>query len=166
MLAIIAPADQQPALNRRAIVMAETAADPRARQWLASLYNNLGWTRFNAGDLREALRLFELALAERQLRDEPRETGIARWAVARALRAVGRLDEALATQEQVATDNAALGVDDPYVDEELGECLLALGHADAARPHFAKAAAELAADPWVAEHEPARIARLRELAAG
>jgi tetratricopeptide (TPR) repeat protein len=164
MLAIVAPPDEQLALNQRAIAMAEAAHDPRARQWLASLYNNLGWTRFDAGDVEEALRLFELALAERRQRKEPRETGIAQWAVARALRAAGRVDEALAAQQQLAVDNASLGVDDPYVDEELGECLLVLGRADEARPHFARAAAGLAADPWVAENEPARIGRLRDLA--
>jgi tetratricopeptide (TPR) repeat protein len=165
MLAIVAPADEAVALNERAIAMARAARDPRARQWLASLYNNLGWARFDAGDHREALRLFELALAERQQRDEPRETAIARWAVARALRAIGRVEEALAVQQQLAADNTAAAVDDPYVDEELGECLLALGRADEARPHFARAAAGLGADPWLAEHEPARIARLRELSA-
>ncbi|HEY7525432.1 MAG TPA: tetratricopeptide repeat protein [Candidatus Limnocylindria bacterium] len=163
MLAIVAPPGEQAALNERAIAMAESAQDPRARQWLASLYNNLGWTRFDAGDHREALRLFELALQERRRLQQPRETGIARWAVARALRAVGRLDEALAAQQQLAADNAAAGVADPYVDEELGECLLALGRGEEARPHFATAADGLAADPWLAEHEPARIARLREL---
>jgi tetratricopeptide (TPR) repeat protein len=164
MLAIVAPPDEQVALNERAIGMAQAAQDPRARQWLASLYNNLGWSRFEAGDHAEALRLFELALVERQRRDEPRETGIARWTVARTLRAVGRVDEALAAQQQLAADNAAAGVDDPYVDEELGECLLALGRHDEARPHFATAAAGFAADPWLVEHEAARIARVRELA--
>jgi len=164
MLAIVAAPGEQVALNERAIAMAERAADPRARQWLASLYNNLGWTRFDAGQQDEALRLFELALAERQQEDHPRETGIARWAVARAKRALGRLDEALAEQRQLATDNAAMGVDYPYVDEELAECLLALGRVDEARPHFAKAAAGLGADRWVAEREPARVDRLRRLA--
>lgn len=164
MLAIVAPPDEQAALNERAIAMAESAADPRARQWLASLYNNLGWTRFDAGQQEDALRLFELALTAREPHDQPGETRIARWAVARAKRALGRFDEALAEQQQLAADNAAMSVDDPYVDEELGECLLALGRPDEARPHFAKAAAGIGADHWVAEREPARLSRLRQLA--
>jgi tetratricopeptide (TPR) repeat protein len=165
MIAITAGPEKQAALNEQAIAMAERARDPRARRWLASLYNNLGWTRFDAGQLDEALRLFEMALAERRKLDQLRETGIARWAVARALRALGRLDEAVAEQQSLAADNEAAGVDDPYVDEELGECLLALGRADEARPHFGRAAAGLAADAWMAEHEAARIDRLWELAA-
>ena len=58
------------------------------------------------------------------------------------------------------------GIDDPYVDEELGECLLALGLSDDARPHFARAAERLTADAWMLANEHDRIARLRELGEG
>jgi tetratricopeptide (TPR) repeat protein len=164
MIAIVAPTDEQPAWHDRAIALAEGAGDPRARQWLASLYNNAGWTRFDLGEPDEALRLFKRALEERIALGKPREIGIARWAVARMLRAVGRTDEALTAQEELSRDNAAGGIDDPYVSEEIGECLLALGRAGEARPHFAAAADQLAADEWVAANETERIARLRELA--
>ncbi len=50
MVAIIAPADEQAALNKRALTLASGASDPRARDWRASLLNNLGWTRFEAGE--------------------------------------------------------------------------------------------------------------------
>jgi tetratricopeptide (TPR) repeat protein len=163
MMAIVAEPAEQLALNERAIGLAEGASDPRARQWLASLYNNTGWTRFDAGELDEALRLFELALAERRKRDDPRATSIARWAVARTLRAMGRTDEALGQQQAIQHSNAEAGIDDPYVDEEIAECLLALGRGEEAQSHFAKAAEGLAADPWLARDEPERIARLREL---
>ena len=72
--------------------MANAATDPRARQWLASLYNNTAWSQFDAGNLDQALPLFELALDQRLKVNRPRETGIARWAVARTLRAQGRTD--------------------------------------------------------------------------
>jgi tetratricopeptide (TPR) repeat protein len=163
MIAIVAPADEQLGLNERAIALANAATDPRARRWLASLYNNTGWTHFDAGNLDEALRLFELALEERLKVNKPRETGIARWAVARTLRAQGRTGEALAAQRDLKRFNAEAGIDDAYVEEELGECLLALGRLDEARPHFAKAAEGISADPWMLANEPARIARLQEL---
>lgn len=163
MIAIIAPADEQLALNERAIALANAATDPRARRWLASLYNNTAWTQFDAGNLDEALRLFELALVERLMVNKPRETGIARWAVARTLRAQGRTEEAFAAQRDLQRFNAEAGIDDPYVEEELGECLLALGRLDEARPHFAKAAEGISADAWMLANEPARITRLREL---
>jgi tetratricopeptide (TPR) repeat protein len=163
MLAIVAPENEQLALNERAIALANAAIDPRARRWLASLYNNTAWTHFDAGNLDEALRLFELALEERLVVNKSRETGIARWAVARTLRAQGRTDEALAAQRVLKRFNAEAGIDDPYVEEELGECLLALRRLDEARPHFAKAAEGISADPWMLANEPARIARLQEL---
>jgi tetratricopeptide (TPR) repeat protein len=161
MMAIVAEPAEQLALNERAIAIAEGASDPRARQWLASLYNNTGWTRFDAGELDEALRLFELALEERRKRADPRTTNIARWAVARTLRAKGRTAEALAEQQAIQSANAEAGIDDPYVDEEIAECLLALGRPEEARPHFARAAAGLEAE--LSHSEPARIARLQEL---
>jgi len=163
MTAIVAPADEQLGLNERAIALANAATDPRARRWLASLYNNTAWTHFDAGNLDEALRLFELALEERLKVNKPRETGIARWAVARTLRAQGRTDEALAAQRDLKRFNAEAGIDDPYVEEELGESLLALGRLEEARPHFAKAAEGISADARMLANEPERITRLREL---
>ena len=49
------------------------------------------------------------------------------------------------------------------MDEELGECLLGLGRAADARPHFTLAYARLSQDPWLAEREPERLARLQRL---
>jgi hypothetical protein len=49
------------------------------------------------------------------------------------------------------------------VDEELGECLLALGRADEARRYFALAYEKLSADSWLVQNESARLERLRAL---
>jgi tetratricopeptide (TPR) repeat protein len=163
MIAIVSAPDEQLIASERAIALARAAKDPRARGWLASLYNNTGWTHFEAGNLDEALKLFELALEERLRLEKPRDIGIARWAVARTLRAQGRTEEALAAQRELKAFNAEAGIDDPYVDEEIGECLLVLGRSDEARPHFARAAEGISADGWMLANEPERIARLREL---
>jgi len=53
-----------------------------------------------------------------------------------------------------------------YVSEELGECLLALGRADEARPHFAEAYRLLSADHSFADADAERLARMRALADG
>ena len=45
MLAIVAAPSEQDGLNSRALELAESATDPRARQWRGSLLNNMGWTR-------------------------------------------------------------------------------------------------------------------------
>jgi hypothetical protein len=69
----------------------------------------------------------------------------------------------LAIQRNLLAELEQRGERDGYVHEELGECLLALGQPDAAQPHFALAFATLAADPWLVEHEAARLQRLQSL---
>ena len=72
--------------------------------------------------------------------------------------AQGRVAEALAIQERLAAETAAAGDrDDGYGVEEIGECLLALGREDDARPWFTRAAELLGSDAFLAEHEPDRI---------
>ena len=163
MLAISEPPVEQAAWNLRAIAAAEKSTQPRARNWLGSLYNNLGWTRHAAGDYEQALDLFQRALSFREAHGKPAEISIARWCVARCLRSLGRTAAALAEQQSLAAAYAAAGSQDGYVEEELGECLLLLGRPADARPHFAQAHALLSQDPWLVESEPARLERLKQL---
>jgi tetratricopeptide (TPR) repeat protein len=120
MLAIAAPAEAQDALNGQALELAATARDPRARQWRASLLNNMGWTAFERGDFDAALGRFEAALAARREQGRPAEVQIARWCVARTLRALGRFAEALEIQLALAAEHETAGTTDPFVDEEIG----------------------------------------------
>jgi tetratricopeptide (TPR) repeat protein len=119
MLAIVADPAEQDGLNSRALELASAATDPRARQWRASLLNNMGWTAFDRGDLPEALGLFEQALSARQEEGKPSEIVVARWCVARCLREMGRFDEALAIQQSLAAELATAGKTDSFVDEEI-----------------------------------------------
>jgi tetratricopeptide (TPR) repeat protein len=121
----------------------------------------MGWACHEAGRYDDALSLFRTALDERRATGSPDQLRVARWCVARCLRSLGRVDEALAEQRALAGELAAAGLDDGYVDEELGECLLALGREDEARPSFARAAELLAGDPTVT---PERLERLRAAA--
>lgn len=166
MLGICEPPDQQVEWNLKALTLAEMSSQPRARQWLGSLYNNLGWTFHDQGEYARALDLFEKAEHFRAAQGQPKQLRIARWCVARALRSLGRVEQALARQQALHAEHTAAGTRDGFVLEELGECLLALGRADEARPYFAQAHAELAQDQWLVEGEPARLARLKALGEG
>ena len=86
MLALV---DDAEAWTARGIEIAGAADDPGVRYWLGPLYNNIGWTRFEAGDHAGALEAFELALAARE-RDDPRASALqhARDAVDEARRAL------------------------------------------------------------------------------
>ena len=158
MLAIVGDSE---AWTARAIEIASTSDDPGVRYWLGPLYNNVGWSRYEAGDSAGALEAFELALASRE-RDDPRPYSreIARYAVGKALRALGRADEAAAALEECIAWAAEAGVEDGYFHEELAEDYAALGR-DADAREQARRALELTPDG-----DPSRVARLHDLAGG
>jgi tetratricopeptide (TPR) repeat protein len=164
MVAIVESPEEAVRWNEVGLELARESPDPRARRWRASLLNNLGWTWHGRGDFARAHGLFEEALAARREGGKPAEIDVARWCVARALRSLGRVAEALEGQRALLRDLETSGRPaDGYVHEEIAECLLALADSEGARRHFAKAAELLARDPWLAEREPERIARLARL---
>jgi tetratricopeptide (TPR) repeat protein len=147
------------AWTARAVEIASDSDDPGVRYWLGPLYNNLGWSRYEAGDAAGALEAFELALAARERDDtRPYEREIARYAFGKALRGVGRADEAAAALEECVAWAAEAGVADDYFHEELAEDYAALGRDAEARDH-ARRALEL-----VPDDDSSRVRRLRELA--
>jgi len=163
MLGIVEEPAAALAWNLEAIAMSEAAADPGARKWLGSLLNNTGWTYHGMGEFESAMTLFVKAQVFRQEQGQAEETRIARWCVARCHRSLGNLDEALSIQRSLAEQLEALGLEDGYVQEELGELHLAMGKAEEARPYFAEAYRLLSADTWMAANEAERLARLESL---
>ena len=159
MLAIIAAPEQSLSLNLQAIEMAEASQQEKARNWLGSLYNNTGWSYHGMCDYPSALRIFEKAEAWQRTKGKVREIHIAAWCVARTLRSLGRIEEALFMQMRL--NEEAVGEEDGYVSEEIGECLLALNRVEEARPYFDKAYELLSKDVWLAEQEPERLGRLK-----
>jgi tetratricopeptide (TPR) repeat protein len=119
MVALVAPEDEQLALTESALAVARAASDPRARDWDASLLNNLGMTYADAGDHASALASFEQALAARERIGDPATIRVARWMVAWSLRNLGRRDEALEIQRALKAELDSVGDTDTYVDEEL-----------------------------------------------
>jgi tetratricopeptide (TPR) repeat protein len=166
MLGIVDPSDSQLKWSLKALAIAEDSDEPRAQNWTGALLNNIGWTYHDRSHPKEALEYFERAQAWREKQGQAPEVRIAKYAVARALRTLGRLDEALAIQQALLDELDAAGEVDGYVYEELGECLLELRRAEEATPHFAHAHEELAKDPWLADNEPDRLDRLRNLGGG
>lgn len=157
--------DQELAWNRKALEAIDASPDARTRKWLGPVLNNLGWGYHDRGRYLEALEILRRALELRKHEGEERSIRIARYAVARVLRSLGRLDDALEEQRALKALFDADGEVDGFVEEEIAECLLARGQASQARGHFAAAHAALSADPWLRENEPRRLERLRTLAA-
>ncbi|HRK20997.1 MAG TPA: tetratricopeptide repeat protein, partial [Fimbriimonadaceae bacterium] len=159
MLAIAAQSEEQMRWHREALSVAEASANPATRNWMGSLTNNLAWTLHDAGQYEEALEVFQKALAFRREQGNPKPIHIAKWSVARCMRSLGRIEEALAIQRELL----ASGESDGFVEEEMGECLLALGREDEAKPHFAKAYEMLSKVDWMVANEKDRLNRLRKL---
>lgn len=163
MIAIIEPTDQQIAWNRKAMSIAEASKDERARGWLGSLYNNLGWTYHDLGRFEEALETFTKGYEFRKAKGQVAPMRIARWTMGRALRSLHRIDEALSIQRELEGAFAKSGEEDGFVFEEIAECLAASGDTASAAPYFKRAYGLLSKIDWVMESEPERVERLKEL---
>jgi tetratricopeptide (TPR) repeat protein len=165
MQAIAAPPDVATRLNEEALLLAESSENKRARGWLGALYNNLGWSYFDRGEFEKALSIFLRALKWRQEQQSEREIIIAKWCVARTLRALGRLDEAMTVQLGLFEELANTGQHDGYVSEELGELFLLKNDKLKSAFHFQKAYELLSQDVFLQKFEKQRLERLKELSA-
>lgn len=163
MLGIVEPDDASLQWNEIAIKLAEQSADARAIHWLGPLYNNTGWTYHGMERYDDALGMFEKSLAFQQAEQDEKLIRIAMWTIARTLRSLDRVEEALAKQGELLEVFKVAGTKDGYVYEEIAECLLLLDQADEAREYFALAHAELSQDPWLEANESVRLVRLKRL---
>ncbi len=161
MMAIIEPSESQVDWNLNALDLAEKSSDPRAKKWRGSLYNNMGWTFFDSKRYENALDMFRKALRCREEQGQTKEIRIAKWSVAKTLRVLGRLDDALEAQKGLLAEYEGEGEKSGYVYEELGECLLGLGQRREAGKFFVLAYEQLSKDAWLVENEPKRLERLR-----
>ena len=164
MLGIAAKQQDQLYWNIKATDLAEKTADTRARKWLGSLYNNIGWTCHDLKDYAGALTFFKKLLAWRMDQMDERGAFIANWTVARTYRSLDRIDEALALQRELLDEIQRKGLDPSgYVFEELAECLLIQERGIEATAYFKMAYEILSKDIWLKANEGGRLERLKEL---
>jgi tetratricopeptide (TPR) repeat protein len=149
--------------TQRGIELAELHEE--AAYWLGPLLNNLGWEHYEAGELESALDAFERALqaCERDA-ENAAAIEIARYAVGKTLRALGRASEAIPLLEQAVAWTEAENASDGWFHEELAEEYAAVGRLDGASEQARLAIPLLeSADPSFAD-DAERAARLRTLA--
>jgi tetratricopeptide (TPR) repeat protein len=147
--------------TQRGVELAQHSGDPQVRHWIGPLMNNLGWAHFETGRFEEALAAFQQALVAReQTEHDSHEIEIARYAVAKTLRALGRPAEAAGLMGEAVAWTKSAGVPDGWFHEELAEDYAAL--------EWWREAAEqasLALGLLDANQAPERVDRLRKLAA-
>lgn len=156
--------------NLIAVRIAEESNDIQTRNWLGSLYNNIGWDYFDQERYIEALEKFEEALVFQRERGKAKKDNltrinIARWCVAKGYRFVGRIDDALMAQETLLHEYEQSDARDGYVFEELGELYLLKNDTGQSKRYFAKAFKELSQDSWLVKNESERLNRLKTLGA-
>jgi tetratricopeptide (TPR) repeat protein len=164
MLAIAAPT---PAERRDANLRCLDYVRRRPAQegWLPAVYNNLGESYRALGEYERALDCFRKILEFDRLKG--REPWLYnRLDEVRMLRMARRPDEAFARMQDIADELRGQNKTDGFVEEELAECLIAVGRASEAGPHAAVAWERLRSETWLADQEPDRYRRLRELAGG
>lgn len=167
-MAALVAADREVMLawTQRGIDIATQSEHAQVRHWLGPLLNNLGWAYYETGDHELALEAFQDALsARKEFPEERAEIEIARYAVGKTLRALGRPGEAATLLEQAVSWARSEGKPDGWFHEELAEDYAALGRAAEAREQARLALPLLleADGSFEADHE--RSERLRRLAA-
>ena len=149
--------------TNRGIEIADTRE--AASYWLGPLLNNLGWKHYEQGEYTPALDAFERALQARERETENMAAiEIARYAVGKTLRALGRADEAIPLLETAVAWAERAGNPDGWFHEELAVEYAAVGRLDDARGQARLAISLLErVDPSFADDEERRM-RLAALA--
>jgi tetratricopeptide (TPR) repeat protein len=122
MLAIAEPESAQ-TRTREALALVDATDDRRTKRWAVSLHNNLGWAFHDAEGYDDALGEFEAAHAAALDVGTTEQEFVARWAIARCLRSLGRYQEALDLQQRLAVEDPS----DTYVTEEIEALHAAMG---------------------------------------
>src|SRR5712692_6701458 len=162
MIAIVEPTEKQLLWNLKALDLAENSTEEKARKWMGSLYNNIGWTYFEQRQFEESLLMFEKALEFQERQGDPTKIMIAKWCVAKNLRMMDHTEEALEKQRDLYEQYQAAGKRSGYVYEEIAECLTVMGEEQESQGWFAAAYEELSKDPRLTTEQD-RLNRLKEL---
>lgn len=166
MAAISAPEQEERlAWTSRGMDLARASVDPEVTYWLGPLLNNLGWDHYEAGQYDAALDAFERALPEREKRqDKPAEIALARYAVGRSLRELGRPAEAADQVEEAVVWASGVGKSDGWFHEELARDYAMLGREEDAAEQARLALPLLAQQDTSFTDESERAVWLRKLA--
>lgn len=122
--------------NEKALHIANSTADQRARDWLSSLYNNIGWDHYDHHDYASALSYFQKSLSYTIERNLISKKYYALWAVSHVYRMLGQIQQALSTLFIMQEEYPDQSKNDPFVYEELIENFLALHDLEKAKQNI------------------------------
>mgnify|MGYP001397654621 FL=1 len=163
MLGIAESPDEALNWNEIAIELIEKSTNERAKGWLGSLLNNTGWTYFDRGDYNTAMDYFKKNIVYHTERNHATQLRIAKWCVARTLRAQNKIDEALKMQIELLESVGETEANDGYGMEELGELYLLKNDKENSKKYFKEAYTQLSKDKWLVANEKERLERIKKL---
>ena len=111
--------EQGLAWNEKGLALARSSSDPKAQALVAAMLNNSAWDLFSMKRYDDALARFREAETAWVARGRPVQIRVAKWSVARCLRAMGRFDEALAILRPLQAQARAAGEPDLAIDSEI-----------------------------------------------
>ncbi len=170
MIAIVVKlVDEKITWNKKVIDLATKTEDKRAQKWLGALYNNLAQNYLEIQSYQEALQSFENCKKHAEEQGDFIVMRGAKWGVARCLRSMGSLNEALEIQtallkeyEQIVKKGElppeVIEVSRGVVFEELAELHLAK-----AKEYAALAYQDLAKNLWCNRLMPERLEKMKLL---
>jgi tetratricopeptide (TPR) repeat protein len=147
----------------KTIAVAEASKDGRTRGWLGALYNNHAWDLFDSKEYAKALTCFKKALEARlepSAHSKLDNIEVAKWSVARCLRALGEVQKALIIQ----LDLIKTRQEDGYVWEELAILHELTGNLASSIEAAKKGVELLGKDDWFVENEADRLKVLQDIA--
>jgi len=162
MIAIVEP-DLSAQVDWNCKALALIDKDPKQQGWQPSIYNNLGETYRHRKEYDKALDCFQKRANWFKDRGQRPDIYTVKD-VARMNRLLGRSDIALATIEPVAKNLKAKKRSDGYISAEYGQCLLAAGRTDEAKPFLVEAYELLSKDDDMVKNEPEELQRIKQLA--
>jgi tetratricopeptide (TPR) repeat protein len=163
MLGVIPPYDTAVIWNQRAIAIAQRSADSRARNWIGTLFMNLGVNHQHLRQYPEAEAAFVSSLTTFEQTGNSARVRVAKLCLSKNLRLSGELGKALSMSSTLLLEIQSENEPPGYAFEELAESLLAMGRSEESAPMFAQAYDALSAYPWFPPNENERLVRMRRL---
>lgn len=122
--------------NVKALHIANSTEDQRARDWQSSLYNNIGWDHYDRQDYASALSYFQKCLSYTIERNLISKKYYALWAVSHVHRMLGEQQLALSSLQIMQMEYPDQTENDPFVYEELVENFLSLKELEKAKENL------------------------------
>jgi tetratricopeptide (TPR) repeat protein len=161
MLAITQPLKSRQQWLEMALDLAEKATSEQCKLWLAQLYLMQGWHYFDVHRFDKALEFFEKSVARPRFPGDNQKVVVSKWSAARAIRALGRFDEAMAIQNSLLNELTEKGQENGHVYLEIGECMQAQQKHEEAKAFFEKAYKLLSADQWYSDNRNFELSRIQ-----